>query len=137
MGRILALDVGDKRIGLAISDPLGIIASPLETYVRKEINSDIFYILTLATAQQVETIVCGLPKRLDNSPTQQTQKVLEFAEQLKAKTQIKIAFVDERFSTAEAERSLLEANMRRDKRKEKIDMVAASLILQTYLQQKR
>lgn len=137
MGRVLALDVGDKRIGLAISDPLGIVASPLETYTRKEINADIDHILSIVKAQQADTIVCGLPKRLDNTETGQTEKVRKFVSSLQERTQVKIVYVDERLTTVEAERVLIESNMRREKRKENIDKVAASFILQNYLQFKK
>ena len=82
MGRILALDIGDVRIGLAISDLMGIIANPLETYVRKSFVKDIDYIVNLAKEMEVDTIVSGLPKNLNNQDSLQTQKVREFVEKL-------------------------------------------------------
>lgn len=133
MGRILALDVGDVRIGIALSDPLGIIANPLETYQRKSERQDFEYIVDLAKKNEVDTIVSGLPKGLNNCDSVQTQKVRDFVEGLQAVWGKKVVFVDERFSTAEAQRILIDGDVRRDKRKKVVDKVAAAIILQTYL----
>ena len=127
MGRILALDIGDVRIGLAVSDPLGIIANPLETYARKNIAADTEYIV----------IVSGLPVRLDGEETAQTKKVRDFVAELEKAWGGKVVFVDERLTTASAQRALLEGNVRRADRKKVVDKVAAAIILQSYLETKR
>ena len=137
MGRILALDVGDVRIGLAVSDLMGIIANPLETYVRKDFVKDIDYIVNLAKEMEVDTIVSGLPKNLNNQDSLQTQKVREFVDKLEEAWGKKVVFVDERFTTASAQRVLLEGNVRRGDRKKVVDKVAATIILQTYLEIKK
>ena len=134
MGRVLALDVGDKRIGLALSDPMKMIANPYDTLWRKEIKSDMRQIAALCIEKDVDTIVCGLPRSMDYSESVQTLKVREFAEELKNYTDRKIVFVDERLTTVGAQRVLIEGNVRREKRKDVIDKVAATLILQSYLE---
>lgn len=137
MGRVLALDVGDVRIGLAVSDLMGIIANPLETYNRKELSADVDYIVKLAGEREVDTIVSGLPKSLNNSESIQTAKVREFVSALEEKWGKKVVFVDERFTTASAQRVLIEGNVRRGDRKKVVDKVAAAIILQTYLDTKK
>lgn len=137
MGRVLALDVGDVRIGLAVSDLMGIIANPLETYNRKELSADVAYIVKLAGEREVDTIVSGLPKSLNNSESIQTAKVREFVSALEEKWGKKVVFVDERFTTASAQRVLIEGNVRRGDRKKVVDKVAAAIILQTYLDTKK
>jgi len=131
------LDVGDVRIGLAVSDLMGIIANPLETYVRKDFVKDIDYIVNLAKEMEVDTIVSGLPKNLNNQDSLQTQKVREFVDKLEEAWGKKVVFVDERFTTASAQRVLLEGNVRRGDRKKVVDKVAATIILQTYLEIKK
>ncbi len=131
------MDVGDVRIGLAVSDLMGIIANPLETYVRKSFVKDIDYIVNLAKEMEVDTIVSGLPKNLNNQDSLQTQKVREFVEKLEEAWGKNVVFVDERFTTASAQRVLLEGNVRRGDRKKVVDKVAATIILQTYLEIKK
>ena len=131
------MDVGDVRIGLAVSDLMGIIANPLETYVRKDFVKDIDYIVNLAKEMEVDTIVSGLPKNLNNQDSLQTQKVREFVEKLEEAWGKNVVFVDERFTTASAQRVLLEGNVRRGDRKKVVDKVAATNILQTYLEIKK
>ena len=133
MGRIIAFDIGDKRIGIAISDPFGDMALPLETYWRKNLKKDVEYLVNLAKSKYAETIVCGLPVNFDGSVSEQTQKTEFFISELKKATDIEIVTADERFTTKEARRLLLEADMRRDKRKGVIDKIAASYILEDYL----
>lgn len=134
MGRILALDVGDVRIGIAVSDTLHILAHPVETYTRTgNEQTDINHIVDVAKAQQAELIVAGLPLRLDGNETLQTQKATCFAQSVADSAGLKLIFRDERLTTVEAEEILLQSNMRRDKRKKVIDQVAATIILQSYL----
>lgn len=132
--RVMCLDIGTVRIGIAQSDEMQIIASPLEVYKRKNnLTVDAKYIANLANNNNVGTIVLGLPKKMDGSEGQSVDMVNAFAEKLKSFTRAEIVFQDERLSTVSAERILLEGNVRRDKRKDVIDKVAATIILQNYL----
>ena len=133
MGRILALDVGDVRIGLAVSDPMRIIANPLETYKRGSVGKDLQYLCSVCRDREVDLIVCGLPKKLDDTDSLQTVKVRDFADKLAAESGLEVRLFDERFTTAEAERVLIEADVRREDRKKVIDKVAATIILQDFL----
>ena len=131
---IVAFDIGDKRIGVAATDELGIMALPVETYFRKNTAEDVKYLASLAEAKKADLIVCGLPVNFDGSESVQTGKTQKFIDLLKEATNIPIVTEDERFTTIEARRLLLEADMRRDKRKQVIDKIAASYILEGYLQ---
>ncbi len=131
-GRLLCLDVGDRRIGLAVSDPLGIFATPLMVLERVGWGPDIRKIRAVMEEKGCARIICGLPKNMDGSEGFQSRKVTEFAEQLQ-KAGIPVEFTDERLSTVEAENALLESGMRRSGRKTHVDMVAAAVILQRYL----
>ncbi len=133
MGRIIAFDIGNKRIGIAISDPFNSMALPLETYWRKNFEKDLNYLVNLAKEKGADTIVCGLPLNFDGSKSEQTALTESFVEELKKHTDIPIVFQDERFTTMEARRVLIEADMRRDKRKDVIDKIAASYILEDYM----
>ena len=131
--KYIAFDIGDKRIGVAVSDPFGEFALPLETYHRKNFKKDVEYLVNLAKQRYADVIVCGLPLNFDGSESEQTLKTKSFVEEMKKSTQIPIVFEDERFTTMQARRVLLEADMRRDDRKSVIDKVAASYILETYM----
>ena len=130
--RIVALDVGDRRIGIAVSDPLGITAQPIETYTRVGYGPDTRRIAQLALQYDTNRILCGLPLNMDGTQGFQTQKVREFAAKLE-EAGLTVEFYDERMTTVLAEDALLEADMRRENRKKKVDMVAAVMILQSYL----
>lgn len=130
--RIIALDVGDRRIGIAVSDPLGFTAQPVETYTRVGYGPDTRRIAQLAGQYETNRILCGLPLNMDGTQGFQTQKVREFAEKL-TEAGLAVEFYDERMTTVLAEGALLEADMRRENRKKKVDMVAAVMILQSYL----
>ena len=130
--RIIALDVGDRRIGIAVSDPLGITAQPIETYTRVGYGPDTRRIAQLAQQYVTNRILCGLPLNMDGTQGFQTQKVREFAAKLE-EAGLTVEFYDERMTTVLAEDALLEADMRRENRKKKVDMVAAVMILQSYL----
>ena len=130
--RIVALDVGDRRIGIAVSDPLGITAQPIETYTRVGYGPDTHRIAQLAQQYDTNRILCGLPLNMDGTQGFQTQKVREFAAKLE-EAGLTVEFYDERMTTVLAEDALLEADMRRENRKKKVDMVAAVMILQSYL----
>lgn len=134
----MALDVGDVRIGVAVSDLMGIIANPLETYTRKgDIEKDVGYIVALAKSHEVSLFVSGLPLGLNGQENDQTRKTREFIDALTAATDIPVKFMDERFTTLSAERVLIQGNVRRENRKKVIDKVAATIILQNYLDSKR
>ena len=134
MGRIVAFDIGDKRIGVAATDELGIMALPVETYFRKNTAEDVKYLVSLAERKKADLIVCGMPVNFDGSESVQTGKTQKFIDLLRKETAIPVVTEDERFTTMEARRLLLEADMRRDKRKQVIDKIAASYILEGYLQ---
>ncbi|MBR2376856.1 MAG: Holliday junction resolvase RuvX [Clostridia bacterium] len=131
--KYIAFDIGDKRIGIAVSDPFGEMALPLETYYRKNFKKDIEYLVKIAKDRYADVIVCGLPLNFDGSKSEQTLKTESFIEELRKNTDITIVTEDERFTTLEAKRLLLEADMRRQDRKAVIDKVAASYILETYM----
>lgn len=130
--RLLALDVGDRRIGVAVSDPLGLTAQPVETYVRVGYGPDARHVASLCARYGATRVVCGLPRNMDGTRGFQAEKVEAFAEKL-AEQGLAVEYWDERLTTVVAERTLLEADMRRDRRKGKVDMVAAVVILQSYL----
>ena len=133
MGRIIAFDIGDKRVGVAVSDPFGNMALPLETYWRKGFKTDAQYLVDLAKKQGAETIVCGLPVNFDGSESEQTVKTREFIAELQSLTELPVVTQDERFSTMQSRRLLIEADVRRETRKDVIDKIAASYILEDYL----
>jgi putative Holliday junction resolvase len=131
--RVLGIDYGDKRIGFALSDQLRIIASPLEVYYRKSLRQDLDYIKKLIQSNQVDTVVIGLPINMDGTLGERALKTQEFGEMLKSVIDIPIVYVDERWTSKESERILIESNIRREKRKVLVDKVAAQNILQRYL----
>lgn len=132
--RKLALDVGDVRIGLALSDITGTIASGYETYVRKGIPADYEYIRDFVSKNAVDKIVLGLPVNMDGSEGDRVRVTREFGDGLlEYVPDIKLDYLDERLTTVQAERMLIEGGVRREKRKKVIDKVAATLILQSYL----
>ena len=138
--RILGLDVGDKTVGVAVSDPLGIIATGVTTIERVGIRKDTGKVIDYINEYGCETVVIGLPLNLDDSDSVQTEKVREFRTMLENKlrssgelSKVKIEWQDERYSTSEAEEVLIEANMSREDRKKIIDRQAAIVILQRYL----
>lgn len=130
--RIVALDVGDRRIGIAVSDLLGITAQPLETYTRVGYGPDTRHIVAICRQYETDQILCGLPRNMDGTQGFQADKVREFAKKLEEQGMV-VAYYDERMTTMLAEGALIEANMRREDRKKKVDMVAAVVILQSYL----
>ena len=131
--RKMGLDLGDARIGIALTDPMGIIAGPLETYVRKKTDEDYDYIVELIRRYECDLVVIGLPVNMDGTEGPRCEFTRAFAAKLAERTDVRIVFQDERLTTVTAERMLLEANMRRDKRKQVIDKVAASIILSTWM----
>lgn len=135
----IALDVGDVRIGVAVSDLLGITANPRETYVRKkgDIQADIAYFCDYAKREDADAFVLGLPKNMDGSEGDRAVVTREFGDMLFEASGIPVYYQDERLTTVSAERMLIDADVRRDKRKKVIDKVAATIILQSYLDSHR
>jgi len=133
--RILGLDVGDNTIGIALSDEFGWTAQGLETWRRKQLDADLMHIAEICEEKNVESIIIGLPKNMNGSLGPQSQKVKTFAARLKEviNKDIQIILWDERLSTVAAQRSLIEADVSRFKRKKVIDKMAAVYILQGYL----
>ena len=134
--RIAALDVGEKRVGIAISDAFGWTAQGLETYQRTEESKDCGYIAELLMDKGAERVVVGLPRNMDGSLGPQADYVMAFVKALSAYTDVPVVFWDERLSTAAARRTLLEADVSREKRRKVIDKMAAVHILQGYLDRK-
>lgn len=131
--RILGIDYGDKRIGLAVCDELGLTAQGLATIVRKDMERDIEAIAECIREYHVEKIVIGYPVMLDGTEGVQCEKVNRFVDILQSRFPLSVIKWDESLSTKEAERILIEANMSRKKRKQVVDKLAAVIILQGYL----
>ena len=134
--KIIALDIGTVRIGIATSDIMEIIASAYEVYRRKNLDSDVKYIAELVSKLDAGEIVIGLPLKLDGTEGQSVDMAKTFGEKLSELVTVPIVYQDERLSTVSAQRVLIESGMRREKRKDKVDSVAATFILQTYLDKK-
>jgi len=132
--RKMALDVGDARVGIAFSDPLSIIAGDGETYkVTKDRKKDLTYFADYAKRKECDLIVIGLPVNMDGTEGPRAEKTRAFASELAEYTDLPIVFQDERWSTVSAEKMLIESGVRREKRKDVVDLVAAKIILQSYL----
>ena len=134
--RVMGLDYGSKTVGVAISDPLGLTAQGVETIWRKQENKlrqTLARIEELISEYQVERIILGYPKNMNNTIGERALKYLEFKEKLEGRTGLPVVMWDERLTTAEAERTLMETGVRRENRKQYLDQMAAVLILQGYL----
>ena len=135
----IGLDVGDKTVGIAVSDPLGYTAQGIMTLERVGIRKDTGKIIDMIKEYECDTVVIGLPKKLDGTDSIQTEKVYEFKNMLENKMRstgikdVKIVWQDERLTTVMAEKVLIEADVSRAKRKQVIDKQAAVIILQSYL----
>lgn len=135
--RIMGLDVGVKRIGVAFSDPLEIIAGGHMVLERQTLSGDLAYLKDLCQEQDIQLIVVGLPRNMNGSLGPKAMEIQDFAARLGKYTGIKVDYWDERLSTVAAERVLLEADLSRSKRKKVIDKVAAVTILQNYLDRRK
>lgn len=134
--RLMGLDYGSKTVGVAVSDPLGLTAQGIETVWRKQENKlrqTLARLEELIEEYQVERIVLGYPKNMNNTIGERAVKSLEFKEKLEMRTGLPVVMWDERLTTAEAERTLMETGVRRENRKQYLDQMAAVLILQGYL----
>ncbi|MCS7019426.1 MAG: Holliday junction resolvase RuvX [Cytophagales bacterium] len=138
MGRILAIDYGSKRTGIAVSDPLQLIASPLETVATAQLMD---FLTNYLSTEQVDEIIVGLPKKLDNTETSTTPLVKGFVKSLRKKyPHIPVYEMDERLTSIIAMQSMIAAGSKKKDRKEKagnLDKVSAALILQSYMEQKK
>jgi len=135
--RILALDVGKKRIGLAVSDPLGLTAQGLGVLERRDWEKDLARLLDMARPYLVVEVLVGLPRHMDGRLGDQAEEILTLARALGEALGAKVATWDERLSTVEAERLLVAADMSRKRRRRVVDQVAATIILQAYLDSRR
>ena len=131
--RVLGLDVGDVRIGIAVSDPTALVASAYKTLVRTSKWKDVEEVRSIIEDLKVDRVVVGLPKNMNNSLGPQGKKVQKFVNALKHNYPLDLVYVDERLTTVSAERILIEADVSRKNRKKVVDQVAATYILQQYL----
>ena len=137
MGRFLGIDHGNKRVGLALSDPMKIIAKPFKTLTYSN-SADLMNALKdIIESESVERIVLGLPKGMKGKDTAQTEVVMNFADQLKAQLDIPIRLIDERLSSVSAEKALIQQEVKTGYNKGRIDETAAAIFLQQYLEQIR
>lgn len=134
MGRILAIDYGNKRVGLAVTDPLKIVANALDTVPAHEILN---YLTAYTAREQVEKFVVGLPKQMNGSNSESMKYIEPFVRKLKEKfPEIEVQFVDERFTSVLAHRTMLEGGLKKKDRQDKalVDRISATIILQTYME---
>jgi putative holliday junction resolvase len=131
--RILALDHGTRRIGVAVSDELKMIAQPLEYILAEPYEGFLARLKALLQEKEVELILIGMPRNMDGSYGPAAQKVQDFIAALKPAITVPIKTWDERLTSAQANRFLIQGNVRREKRKEKVDKMAAAILLQSYL----
>lgn len=131
--RVLALDVGQARIGVALSDPEGLLAFPLSTIGRTAESEDIDAVLRLVAENEVGVILVGLPLSLSGREGPQARRVAQFTKVLSARADVPVKTLDERYSTVEAERLIREAGSQPSKARSRVDAVAAAVILQSYL----
>lgn len=132
MERYVAFDIGDKRIGVAISDPFNTYALPSQTYFRKGFAEDVKALAAIAKEKSASVIVCGLPVNFDGSEALQTEKTQRFINALKEAVNVPVVCEDERFTTKMAHETLISEGMRREKRKNYVDALAAANILDGY-----
>ena len=131
--RILCLDIGDVRIGVAVSDPLGISTNGIETHQSRGRENDVEYFTSLAASLHAELILLGLPLNMDGTEGDRAEKVREFGAALALRSGLPVEYEDERLTTVEAEEMLIEAGLSRQERRKVIDKVAAEIILRSYL----
>ena len=131
--RVLAIDHGTKRIGIALSDELKMIAQPLEFIPAEPFAAFVEHLKEILREKEVEQIVVGMPRNMDGSYGPAAQKVREFVTALKEAVTVPMQLWDERLTSAQANRLLIQSDVRRDKRKGKVDKMAAAILLQSYL----
>jgi putative Holliday junction resolvase len=133
VGRSLGLDVGDKRIGVAVSDPMGWTAQPLTVIERVGVAKDVAALRAVTKDLEVDRVVAGLPIGMDGTEGTQAARVRRFCEALAAATGLEVVYQDERLTTVQSERLLESAGVRRERRRDVVDKMAAALILQSWL----
>lgn len=136
MSRVLAVDLGSRRIGVALSDPTGTVAAPLHTIPHRERRKDVAAVAAVAQARGVERIVLGWPRNMDGTSGPAARRAEAFAEALRRVAGVPVDLWDERLSTVAADRSLRDSDVRRTRRKALRDQIAAALILQSYLERR-
>ena len=134
--RVMGIDYGDVRIGIALSDVTRFIASGYENYTRVDVDTDCKHIAQIARNNNVKLIVMGLPLNMDGSAGPRVEKTYEFASTLSKYTDVQIDYLDERLTSVSAEKILISADVSRKKRKEVLDKLSATIILQDYLDSK-
>ena len=135
--RTLGLDIGDRRIGVAVSDALGLTAQPLTVLVRRSLAEDLGVIRTLVEHHGVSAVAVGLPLTLRGARGPQAEKVVAFTEQLRQAVAVPVHLIDERLTTVQGSRALTEMGLRHKQKKSVVDRVAAQLILQQFLDMQR
>jgi len=133
-GRIAGIDYGTVRIGVALSDPERTLASPCENYTRRGVQQDTQYFLTLAREERITLWVVGLPIHLDGRESEKSREARQFGQWLGEVTGVPVEFFDERFTSHQAEQILQEAGMTSKRRKKRLDMLAAQIMLSAYLE---
>jgi putative Holliday junction resolvase len=135
--RLLAVDPGTKRVGLAVSDPTGTIAQPFRTIPAEPYTTLVARVAGIATEVEATGIIVGLPRRMDGSFGPEAKAARELANRLRQASKLPVELVDERLTTAAAERAMVAGDVRREKRRAGIDRVAAALLLQSHLDRRR
>ena len=133
MARTAGLDVGERTIGIAVSDLLGITAQGLDTVRRSDLETDLEQVVNIVKDYEVNLVVIGLPKNMNNTLGPSADRAREFGEELSKRVDVKIKYWDERLTTVSAQRTLLEGDVSRKKRKQVVDKIAAVMILQNYM----
>ena len=133
-GRLAGIDFGERRIGVAVTDPERRLASPADNYTRRDIAADAAYFRRLAAEERIVRFVVGLPIHLDGRESEKSQAARRFGQWLRDTTGVPVVFFDERFTTAEAERLLAGAKLTKKRRKERLDKLAAQILLTAYLE---
>ena len=137
MSRVLGVDLGTKRIGVALSDPTGTVASPLTTILHRSPRGDVGQVAALCAAHGVASVVVGWPRNMDGTSGPAAKQAEAFAERLRAHTGLHVELWDERLSTVAAERALIRGGARREERRQARDRVAAAVVLQSRLDARR
>jgi putative Holliday junction resolvase len=135
--RLMGLDVGDRRIGVALSDPGKVIARSLQVIERRSLQADMEQLRSLVEENEVEKVIVGHPLHLDGQAGEQAERAQDYAAELAASLGVPVVLWDEAFSTERARQAMIEAGRTRKKRRERLDAVAAAVILQDYLDRQR
>jgi len=133
MYRTAGLDVGERTIGIAVSDLLGITAQGLDTVRRSDLEADLQHVIDILKDYEVNLVIIGLPKNMNNTIGPSAERAKEFGDELSKRIDIEIKYWDERLTTVSAQKALLEGDVSRKKRKQVVDKIAAVIILQNYM----